>query len=158
MDTEKFSRWLTLGANLAVLASIVFLAIEIQQNTEMTRAEITQSRAEAAMSLAESTYNSEFMPDIWVKIREGQSLTASEEFRYRTWIRATLRNQENNLQQYNQGLLGEHMPRAISGVIKAVIVTSPLGLEYWEGAKHFYSDDFIEIVDSVIAESAEGPD
>ena len=158
MDAEKLSRWLTLGANLAVLVGIVFLAIEIQQNTVMTRAQITQGRAEAAMSLAESTYNSDFMPDIWVKVGEGQSLTASEKFRYLTWIRATLRNQENNIQQYNQGLLGEHMPRAVSGVIRAVIETSPVGREYWEGAKHLYSDEFIEIVDSVIAESAEGSD
>ena len=56
MDTERLSRWLTLGANLAVLASIVFLAIEIQQNTEMTRAQITQSRAETAISLAEMLF------------------------------------------------------------------------------------------------------
>ena len=32
MDTENLNRWLTLCANLAVFASIMFLAIEIRQN------------------------------------------------------------------------------------------------------------------------------
>ena len=32
MDTEKLNRWLTLGANVAVFASIMFLAVEIRQN------------------------------------------------------------------------------------------------------------------------------
>ena len=32
MDTEKLNRWLTLAANVAVFASIMFLAVEIRQN------------------------------------------------------------------------------------------------------------------------------
>lgn len=32
MNTENLNRWLTLGANLAVFASIMFLAVEVRQN------------------------------------------------------------------------------------------------------------------------------
>lgn len=32
MDTDNLNRWLTLGANIAVFASIMFLAVEIRQN------------------------------------------------------------------------------------------------------------------------------
>jgi hypothetical protein len=32
MKTERLNQWLTLGANLAVFASILFLAVEIRQN------------------------------------------------------------------------------------------------------------------------------
>lgn len=32
MNTENLNRWLTLGANIAVFASIMFLAVEIRQN------------------------------------------------------------------------------------------------------------------------------
>ena len=32
MDTEKINRWLTLLANIGVVAGIVFLAVEIRQN------------------------------------------------------------------------------------------------------------------------------
>ena len=52
MDEDKVNKWLTLGANIGVLIGIIFLAVEIRQNTEMTRAQITQSRADAAIALA----------------------------------------------------------------------------------------------------------
>lgn len=32
MDTDKLNRWLTLGANIAVFAGIMFLAVEVRQN------------------------------------------------------------------------------------------------------------------------------
>jgi len=151
LDTEKLNRWLSLGANFGVLVGIVFLAVEIRQNTIMTRAQITQSRAEAAMSLADSTYNSAYMPDIWIKTQADEPLTAAEEFRYRVWVRATLRNQDNNFQQYQQGLLGDHIPRAIAAVVRNVF-SSSAGREYWEENKDGYSDIFRNYVDSVIAD------
>ena len=106
MKTEILNRWLSLGANVGVLIGIVFLAIEIQQNTEMTRAQMIQSRAEASVTVADMTVNSEHIPAIIVKNRSGERLTAEESVRYDVWLRATLRNQDNNIQQYNQGLLG----------------------------------------------------
>ena len=33
MNVEKWRRWLTLAANVGVLAGIIFLAVEIRQNT-----------------------------------------------------------------------------------------------------------------------------
>jgi hypothetical protein len=34
MDSDHLNKWLTLGANIAVLAGIIILAIEIRQNSE----------------------------------------------------------------------------------------------------------------------------
>lgn len=34
MDSERLNRWLTLVSNFAVIAGIVFLAIELRQNTQ----------------------------------------------------------------------------------------------------------------------------
>ena len=67
MDTDRLNRWLTLGANVAVLTGIFFLVVEISQNTEMMRAQINQSRSEASMSEAQSMYNSQHLPEILVK-------------------------------------------------------------------------------------------
>ena len=152
MDSEKLNRWLSLGANFGVLIGIVFLAIEIRQNTETTRAQMIQSRAETSVFLAAETFNSEHMPDIWMKVIGGEELSDSEFFRYRTWFRATLRNQDNNIQQYNQGLLGAHIPRAARGLVLFFIVNNQIGQERWEQSKYTYSDDFIEFIDAIIAE------
>ena len=154
MDSDKLNRWISLGANLGVLFGIIILAVEIRQNTQTTRAQMIQSRAATAMSLAAETFNSDWMPDIWAKNVRGEELSAQEAFRYNTWFRATLRNQDNNIQQYNQGLLGDHIPRATRRVISAVIINSPRGRDFWERSKSSYSDELQEFVDTVIAEHA----
>ena len=152
MDTDKLNRWISLGANLGVLVGIIILAVEIRQNTKTTRAQMIQSRAETAIVLAAESFNSEFIPDIWAKSRLGEELSVPETFRFNTWRRATLRNQDNNLQPYNQGLLGDHMPRAVKSAVIAVIINTPGGREYWELRKRRYSDEFADFVDATIAE------
>ena len=44
MDIEKLNRWLTLGANVGVLAGIIFLALEIQQNSRLARLQFEDER------------------------------------------------------------------------------------------------------------------
>ena len=39
MDTDRLNRWLTLIANLAVVAGILFLGLELRQNHELLRFE-----------------------------------------------------------------------------------------------------------------------
>ena len=45
MDTDKLNKSLTLIANLAVVASIVFLAFELRQNNELLESEILAKQA-----------------------------------------------------------------------------------------------------------------
>ncbi len=37
MDSDRLNRWLTLGANVGVLVGIIFLAIQIRQNSDLAR-------------------------------------------------------------------------------------------------------------------------
>ena len=49
MDTDKLNQWLTLAANMAVLGGIVFLAIEIRQNTVMQERQMQIERVSGSM-------------------------------------------------------------------------------------------------------------
>ena len=40
MITDKLNRWFTMFVNLRVLAGIVLVAIQIQQNTDITKAQM----------------------------------------------------------------------------------------------------------------------
>ena len=40
MDSEKITRWLTLAANVGVIAGLVLVAVQINQNTQITKAQI----------------------------------------------------------------------------------------------------------------------
>ena len=155
MDTDRLNRWLTLGANIAVLVGILFLAAEISQNTEMMRAQINQSRAEASMSEAQSIYNSQHIPEILVKLRQGASITAVEHERYVHLIRGLHRNWDNQLRQFREGFLDDNIPRSIRHANQQEFVGSDLALDYWEQSKLSYSDEYIIFVESVLAGDAE---
>lgn len=152
MNSDRLNRWLTLGANLAVLVGLVLLIVEIRQNTEMTRAEITQSRAQTSIALAEMLFNSEYMPAILEKTKNGEPLTYQENVRYTGWLRATLRNLDNNMQQAERGLLGEHIPRSSAGALRGVILANPVARQYWKTSRDTYSDEFAVFVDQIVAE------
>ena len=83
MKFGDLNQWLTLVANFGVVAGLMLLLVEINQNTEMVRAQINQSRADTA---------------------------SPSNKRHTTQI---IRKQDNNPWQYNQGFLGENIPRAV---------------------------------------------
>lgn len=152
MDTDKLNRWMTLIANIGVLIGIIFLAIEIRQNTEITRAQITQSRADTAILLASEWVNSDYLPGIYEKISLGEDLTFQENRRYRTWLRASLRNHQNNYLQYSQGFLGDYIPRSTAIAVRGII-SNPHARSYWDEFKMGYSDEFIDFVNRALADA-----
>ena len=130
-----------------MIGGIVFLGIEIQQNTEMIRAQMTQSRADTAVALAEANFNSEYIPVIIDKIDR------AELRRYTGFLRAVFRNQENNFLQYRQGFLGDNIPRNAEAVVNELIARNSVGAAWWESQKLGFSDEFIEYVDTIVDRS-----
>ncbi len=48
MDLKKLNQWLTLFANIGVLAGIIFLGFEIRQNTQIMKADAIQESTNIA--------------------------------------------------------------------------------------------------------------
>ena len=115
MNAEKINMWLSLGANFGVVIGLVLLFFEISQNTELMRAQINQSRTDTAVSYQESTYNSDYMPVLVEKACKGEQFSDEEVLRFGAYFRAYNRNMDNQLWQYDQGFLGENIPRSING-------------------------------------------
>jgi hypothetical protein len=151
MNHENVSRWLALGANFGVLIGLFLLIVEIRQNTEMMQSQIHQSRTDTALAEQHATYNSDYMPAIIVKAQNGEALT-EEAVRYVTYFRAFNRNQDNNLWQYNQGLLTGNTPRSVRGAVRAVVGGHRLGIETWDGQKLAYTDEYVAFVEEAISD------
>ena len=152
MTSEKVNSWLTLGANFGVIIGLILLIVEIGQNTEMMRAQINQSRTEAAQSEQQATYNSDYMPAILVKRDKGEQLSDEEIRRNRAYIRSFNRNMDNQLWQYNHGFLGENIPYSIRRAVRDVIAGNKLGLLAWDQTKQIYTREYVTFVDDAIAD------
>ena len=81
MDKDRLNRWLTLGANIGVIAGILLLAYELQQNNELMGAEARYNRliinTENYGRMAE---NPEFV-ELWLKSVDNEQLSRSEQAR-----------------------------------------------------------------------------
>jgi hypothetical protein len=73
MSPDKINSWLALGANFGVLIGLIILIIEIGQNTDMTRAQIIQARADFMASTIDARMNSEYWPELIAKKRSANS-------------------------------------------------------------------------------------
>jgi hypothetical protein len=156
MNSEKVNSWLTLSANFGVIIGLILLTVEIRQNTEMLRAQINQSRTEAAQSEQQALFNSDYMPAILVKRSEDQELSAEEMRRYRSFLRGFNRNMDNQLWQYNAGLLGENIPRSVRGAIREVIGNRELSIKIWDDQKYGFTDEYVEFVEAAIVDLRQG--
>jgi len=151
VNFKDINQWLTLLANLAVFAGIVFLVLEINQNSQLMQIQIQQSRADAAIANLTEEYNSPYIPEIRVKLDNGEELTQVEGRRYREWFRAVNRNQENILLQFNAGMLSENP--SVRQFAEEVVAGTPYNIRTWEGIKKGFASDYVELVELIILET-----
>ncbi len=152
MNADNVNKWLTLSANFGVVIGLILLIVEIGQNTEMMRAQINQSRTDTAISDQQALFNSDYMPAILMKRNGGEQLSEAEMYRYRSHFRSGMRNQDNNLWQYNQGFLGENTPHSIRNFARSVIGRTELGIATWDRQKNTYTDEYIAFIEEAISD------
>jgi hypothetical protein len=135
---------------VAVAVTLVFLTVQLRQNTKMVRAQVNQSRADAAQSQNMSLYNSPYLPEIALKRRSSEELTEVEIVRWESYLRAYHRLQNNVYWQYRQGLLDDHIPRSLALSLQNVVGRHEHSKQHWERMKVDYSDEYADFVDEVI--------
>jgi len=150
MKKIDLAQTVTILANLGVIAGIVFLGIEIRQNSALMRVQINQARADAAMVSNEQSFNSDYIPPILEKIRLGEELDPVEWDRYLDYFRAMNRNQDNVLSQWEAGMLGDNTPRSVIDYACFFVGSTPTSLEAWERTKTGYTDSYIAFVEDAL--------
>ena len=103
MNLDSVNGWLTLAANLGVLAGIVFLGLEIRQNSETLLAGSRQDLLEADLGVLNSLMD---YPLLYDPANSG-NLTGDDALRRNVYFVSILRIREFAWQQYNNGVLDE---------------------------------------------------
>ncbi len=111
MDTDRLNRWLTLGANLGVLTGIILIIIELNQNADLMRAQMVQSRADNLVNSYEVRMHSDYWPEIASKQRAAGSyedwidtLTPNEYERVRYLYFREINDIRSQYYMYHEGL------------------------------------------------------
>ena len=115
MDSNTVNRWLTLGANVGVMVGLILLIVEIDQNSQLVRIQIEQSRSETYVAWMRQIVEGEHAAPLYAKmdtldgsfIEKIQQLDRVEAIRYATMIAARYYDYENLFSQYQQGFVSQ---------------------------------------------------
>ena len=153
MNLEKLNQSITLLANLGVLAGIIFLAMEIQQNTHMMQAQTRDAITEKQLTFYTSMFgDSETLESLinMTSLALGErpaNRLDGERFRYIST--ATFRMWENEWYQYQSGLFdqAEFEPRLENwkGVMRV-----PIYRTRWQGISNQFSPEFRQLLNEMI--------
>jgi hypothetical protein len=151
MDVDRLNRWLTLGDNIGVLAGIVFLALEIQQNTAATHSSTVQSITDnSAAALREFAGNADLAQ---VRVKgdfENSSLSELESFQYWSLNRGYWIHFQNIYFQIGLGALEPRVWASYKRIICADLAGRP-GLRIrWDEHAAVLDPDFVVVVEDCL--------
>ncbi len=135
--------------SIGVIATLIYLAIQVRQNTHMTRANIRQARSDSSLALYALGATSE-IAEIRAKERRDEVLTDVEEERTFLWHIAVWRGQQTIFFQSREGLLDDQTTSE-QGAIVRNLMGFPSSRKFWATQKNSFDSRFASWVDEQTA-------
>lgn len=151
MNWNKASAVGEILSSVAILATLVYLGIEIQQNAAATEAETRQSMLESDQQFLQQFVDKPELHLNWYK----PELTDAEKTQLSYFLVTHFRMRESNWLQYSNGILDEATWRSYSMSIPAVL-SSPRTRRWWTNfafGSDFFDPDFQSVVNELIIDA-----
>ncbi len=148
---NKLNERLTLIANLSVVAGIIFLAVELQQNTQAIQAQTRDSITEKQMEYASWVATNRDLAEVYAKGVRSADLDVVERAMWNQYVQGVVREWENSQYQYERGLFtpGEYEARVERW---RQSMGNPGYQRYWEGQRQTFAPSFRAEIDRIVAE------
>jgi len=150
VKSNLLNRWLTLGANAAVLIGIGLLIVELSQNRDMMRAQTRHELSMGIVDLLQTAASNEQLADVLLRAHAGDGLTATELLQFEMRTNALFRYWEDVHYQYRVGLYDEVEFDRQRNAWRASLANSRLGRQYWCQVRSLYSPQFMEEMDNLL--------
>jgi hypothetical protein len=142
-----------LVAAVGVILSLIFLAIQLRQNTRAVRSASIQNLVESLADTAQAAVENEYMVPILLKANAAyESLTEEERARLHFWFLMTFRRFEGVYFQRSLRLVDSAV---IDGFERShlSILASKSGQAWWPNAKAIFNSRFVSYVDAQLGKS-----
>ena len=147
MDFDKTNKWLSLVANFGVIVGIIFLIVEIRQNTTISRAQTRAQQTESVLTLQQMESNPDLLA-AYEKVAEGRPLHFRDRFVLALIANAGFVHWENAYYQRQEGQFAEDEFMAQAETIRNLLAEQNYW-EYWACKRQTYSEGFRDFVDSL---------
>lgn len=139
----------------AIVASLIFVGLEMRQTRKLAMAEAYQSRTDSELSITFATMQSDLSGQVSEKILTGEALTADEYREFRLILEARLSYWENAHYQWENALLTDEFWDANLASIKAFMLNQP-ARRYWNASRHLWREMFRTAIDEVMNDQQDG--
>ena len=157
MKISAINEGVSLIANIGVIASIVFLGLEMQQNTAMMQSQTRNSIVENQLTFYERIIDNYDFARIEREFRDTDTdpypIGSPERFQYTLYVASQLRMWENEFYQYQIGLFDSEEFEARTNLWRTQI-SNPTKLESWRVQERSFAPDFRNYLNEMIAQIA----
>jgi hypothetical protein len=152
MNSEKTRLVVEIVGIVAIVASLIFVGLQMRQTHEIALVTLTQMRSDASRELAVAQIGSEPLLAIDAKIEAGEDLTP-----YETMTRSLLPfiffNQfENSPFLHTEGYITDEQWQSDLVAIRYFTKTQPSYAQYWADQKMIFRASFVEEIDRSLSE------
>ena len=154
MNFKKFNRWVTLAANIGVVAGIFFLAIELRQSNLATRIAARDSASQGHIDYMSFSVEPSILAVARQKVGQNETLTDLETDQLRRFHALRWRHYERVFFLYQYDVISDGEWQGYeNGILRALNGSSV----YWEAGRRQLESDrsilskqFIDYVDSLM--------
>jgi hypothetical protein len=157
METRE-AKWKAVGSVLGgvgVIASLVFVALEIRQNTEAVRSATIQAISEQSFTAVAQLVENADLRTAYAAASTGAALTPEQRFQLRMFYLGIMRLQQNRYLQSQLGVLDLKTLLFVGG--RGGAYDLPFFAEYWAEDRDQYPAEFQDFVESVLLPDSGGP-
>ena len=154
MDSAKLNDWLQVIGLFGVVASLIFVGLQMKQDREIALSAATQARTDTTIQDIKGTASNPFFMSALDKIAEGREdeLLASERTAMRMVANATLFNFENVHYQYEQGFFPDDRWTGSRAALKAWLRQSNGARSVYEANTAAWRPSFRQVIEELITE------
>jgi len=135
----------------AIVASLVFVGLELRQSRQIAVADIYQQRSSMLIDLQAARLTSEPLTQSMNKFVENEPINAWERSVINTGHYLFLTYWENVHFQYQSGLMPEEQWQASQRAMANYLRNTPGALEFWNTVKLGMRESFVAVVDAAVA-------
>ncbi len=134
-------------SGLAVVVTLVYLALQIRHNTRAVRSSMHQEMNESTLRIAESVCDNENVGRIVLKADEDyESLTTEERIRFEAYAERVFGNFESVFYSYRNSMIEEDLWESWESSFLTDISRNAMR-RFWQEEKPVHLRDFMDFVD-----------
>lgn len=152
----KFREWNEIAELIgiaAIVASLIFVGLQMKQSREIAIADIYQQRTALLLQNFSFAVPTETEFEAWMKDRAGEPLDPDEKYALTNRYAARIAYWENNHFQYQIGLLPEEQWEASKESIRGQ-ATRQAFVDTWESERFQLRRSFVDEIDGILEEDA----